>query len=60
MTGELPVVAIDADGYWWRCWGEDPMWSMVPTNPDNSLIPKPVRFYRLVEITPGPVSEWTP
>lgn len=48
---ELPTLAIDAKGYWWRCWGEDPMWSMVPTNPDNSPIPKPVKFYRLVEIT---------
>lgn len=45
------VVAIDANGYWWRVWGEDPMWSMVPTNPDNSPIPEPVTYYRLVPLT---------
>lgn len=42
------VIAIDAAGYWWRTFGEDPYWSMVPVNPDNSPIPKPVKFYRLV------------
>lgn len=45
------AVAIDANGYWWRVWGEDPAWSMVPTNPDNSPIPEPVTFYRLVPIS---------
>lgn len=59
LTDELPTisrrqspacVAIDANGYYWRCWGEDPMWSMVPTNPDNSPIPQPVRFFKLVPL----------
>jgi hypothetical protein len=50
MNDDLPTVAIDAKGYWWRVWGEDPMWSMVPANPDNSPVPAPVRFYRLVEV----------
>lgn len=44
------AVAIDAKGFWWRVWGEGPMWSMVPTNPDNSPIPQPVKYYRLVEM----------
>jgi len=48
---DLPIVAIDANGYWWRVFGEDPAWSMVPTNPDNSPIPEPVKFYRLVEVS---------
>ena len=43
-----PIVAIDAEGYWWRRY--DTHWSMVPTNPDNSPVPRPVKFYRLVEI----------
>lgn len=47
------AVVIDANGYWWRVWGEDPNWSMVPTNPDNSPIPQPVKFYRLIEFRPG-------
>jgi hypothetical protein len=47
------AVAIDANGYWWRVWGENPMWSMAPVNPDNSPIPQPVKFYRLVEFSPG-------
>ena len=47
------AVAIDANGYWWRVWGEDPMWSMVPVNPDNSPIPEPVTLYRLVPLTHG-------
>ena len=47
------AVVIDANGYWWRVWGEDPHWSMVPTNPDNSPIPQPVKFYRLIEFRPG-------
>lgn len=55
MSVDLPTVAIDANGYWWRVWGEDPMWSMCPTNPDNSPIPEPVKFYRLVELE-GPVA----
>lgn len=53
--GPIPdAVAIDANGNWWRVWGEDPAWSMVPTNPDNSPIPQPVKFYRLVEIEGAP------
>lgn len=53
---EQPIpdaVVIDANGYWWRVWGEDPYWSMPPVNPDNNQIPQPVKFYRLVEWTPG-------
>lgn len=51
MTNQPPdTVAIDANSYWWRVWDEDPNWSMVPTNPDNSPIAQPVKFYRLVEI----------
>lgn len=43
---ELPTVAIDAAGYWWRVFGD--FWSMVPTNPDNAPVPQPAKFYRLV------------
>jgi len=49
-SGPPPVVAIDADGYWWRVY-EGEFWSMVPTNPDNTPIPVPVTLYRLVLIT---------
>lgn len=49
MTFQLPeIVAIDANGYWWRVFDEQ--WSMPPTNPDNEPIPKPVKLYRLVPI----------
>ena len=49
----LPIVGIDANGYWWRVWPENPYWSMVPVNPDNSPIPTPVTFFRLVPIAKG-------
>ncbi len=39
-------IAIDAKGYGWRQWDEHPdMWSMVPQNPDNSPIPKPLTWF---------------
>lgn len=52
LRQELPdVVAIDANGYWWRYWEDDQLnWSMIPTNSDNSPIPTPIKFYKLVEI----------
>jgi hypothetical protein len=61
VNAKLPdAVVIDANGFWWRTWAEDPMWSMVPTNPDNSPIPQPVKYYRLVEVAPGVQSRATP
>lgn len=41
-------IAIDAKGYGWRQWDDEEMWSMVPTNPDNSPIPQPVTWFVLV------------
>lgn len=39
-------IAIDAKGYGWRVWDDQPdMWSMVPQNPDNSPIPKPLTWF---------------
>ena len=42
-------IIIDAKGYWWRQWESEPeFWSMVPVNPDNSPIPYPISWYRLI------------
>ena len=38
-------IAIDAKGYGWRVWDDQEFWSMVPTNPDNSPIPQPVKWF---------------
>lgn len=38
-------IAVDAKGYGWRVWDGSDFWSMVPTNPDNSPIPKPVTWF---------------
>lgn len=38
-------IAIDAKGYGWRQWDDEEMWSMVPTNPDNSPIPQPITWF---------------
>lgn len=39
-------IAIDRFGYGWRVWDEHPeMWSMVPQNPDNTPIPRPVTWF---------------
>lgn len=38
-------IAVDAKGYGWRVWNDQEMWSMVPTNPDNSPIPQPVKWF---------------
>jgi hypothetical protein len=42
-----PKIAVDAEGFYWRDFsdGSPPMWSMCPTNPDNSPIAEPVTFY---------------
>lgn len=37
-------IAVDAAGFYWRV-VSDEMWSMCPTNSDNSPIPEPVTFY---------------
>lgn len=39
-------IAIDALGYGWRAWDDDPLFvSMVPQNPDNSPIPQPLTWF---------------
>lgn len=38
-------IAVDAKGYGWRVWNGSDFWSMVPTNPDNSPIPRPVTWF---------------
>jgi hypothetical protein len=50
MDVAAPIVAIDADGFWWRCYDDEGYWSMVPTNSSNSPIPHPVRRFRLVPL----------
>lgn len=45
-------IAIDAKGYWWRCWDTAPeFWSMVPTNSDNTPIPEPIKFFSLTPLS---------
>jgi hypothetical protein len=61
MADDLPIVEIDADGYWWRDFNDPTspldvnVRSMVPTNADNSPIPQPVKRYRLVEVDDQPL-----
>ncbi len=43
MSEQDSRLAVDAKGYVWRVF-ED-AWSMAPSNPDNSPIPEPVRYY---------------
>jgi hypothetical protein len=55
------LIAIDTKGNWWRVWhGEPEFWSMVPTNPDNSPIPQPVRYYTLSPAAAAPIPELCP
>ena len=39
-----PKIAVDGKGFYWRC-VSDEMWSMCPTNPDNSPTPEPITYY---------------
>lgn len=38
-------LAVDANGFVWRVWDDEPHWSMAPTNPDNEPIPQPVTWF---------------
>lgn len=42
-----PRLAVDADGYVWRVYGDH--WSMARTNPDNSRVPHPVTYYAPIQ-----------
>ena len=43
MNEKPPRLAVDAEGYVWRVYGDH--WSMARVNPDNKMIPRPVTFY---------------